>query len=116
MTAARALGKSESSFDEIGILSFLIPESDNPYVCTFMHKVLQPIVSNDESMKTAIALVRCEGDFEAAANELFLHKNTMRYRIAKIRELIAPDASYESFYEQLSTAVKIYLVREKRAL
>ena len=114
LTAAKVLDKDEMRFEDIGTLSFLIPSADNPYVCTYMQETLRPIISSEESMRTVTALVRAEGDFDAAAKTLCLHKNTLRYRIAKIRETLAPDISFDAFYEQLATAVKIFLIRKNR--
>nr|WP_263326377.1 helix-turn-helix domain-containing protein [Neobacillus sp. Marseille-Q6967] len=42
----------------------------------------------------------------------FCHPNTIRYRIAKIRQLIEPVGNELVFYENLSAAVKLYLLHQ----
>lgn len=54
----------------------------------------------------------CDGDVVKTAEELFCHKNTIRYRMGKIQELIDPKSSDKSFYETLSIAVRIYMLRD----
>lgn len=114
LLASHVLNRSCMHYRDIGTLSFLIPEADNSNVRTYMQTFLSPIFANEESMNTAIAFIRAGGNFDAAASELCLHKNTLRYRINKIQRLLAPDLSYEDFYEALSTAVKIYMICQLR--
>jgi len=110
LTACRVLGRRSMQYNDLGTLSFLIPSVDNPYVRTYMQRYLKPVLENEESMRTAIAFVRAEGDYAAAAEELCLHKNTLRYRINRLHETLSPNLGTEPFYECLSTAVKIYLI------
>ena len=43
--------------------------------------------NNTELVKTLNMLVQCMGNKTKAANALFLHRNTLQYRIKKIEEL-----------------------------
>lgn len=43
----------------------------------------------------------------------FCHPNTIRYRMAKIRQLLAPMENEYVFYERLAAAVKLYLLHSK---
>jgi DNA-binding PucR family transcriptional regulator len=64
-------------------------------------------------MKTAIAYIKCEGNTKLTADSLFIHENTVRYRMNKIREKLDPNANDFVFYENLSLAVKIYLLNDQ---
>ena len=44
------------------------------------------------------------------AEALFCHKNTVRYRMSKIQELIDPKSNDKTFYESLSIALRIYML------
>ncbi|MGN0714435.1 MAG: helix-turn-helix domain-containing protein [Anaerovoracaceae bacterium] len=74
-----------------------------------MFTFLEPILQNDELMDTVITFVLADGDFETAAKRLFIHVNTLRYRIGKISEMLSPGKNFNAFFNDLSNAVKIYL-------
>ncbi|WP_404293857.1 helix-turn-helix domain-containing protein [Cytobacillus kochii] len=42
----------------------------------------------------------------------YCHPNTIRYRMMKIRQLIEPFGNEFVFYENLSSAVKLYLLHK----
>lgn len=116
LIACRVLDKKKMQFNEIGTLSFLIPSADNPFIRTFMQTYLGPILDDEESMRTAIAIVQAGGNVTAAAEKLHLHKNTIRYRLKRIQELTSTNMSYNEFYERLATAIKVYLICRFRIL
>lgn len=99
-------------YRQIGVLSYLIPLSDNVHTAEYMRRFLAPILDNPEYMQTAIAFVRAEGNYEAASQYLNYHKNTLRYRINKIQAWLAPDESWDFFYQNLASTIKIYLIKK----
>lgn len=109
--ASLVLNQQELWFHQIGVLSCLIPLADNPHTGKYMKQFLNPILDNPEYMQTVIAFVRAEGNYEAASQMLNYHKNTLRYRLSKIQSWLAPDATYDFFYQNLSLSVKIYLIQ-----
>jgi DNA-binding PucR family transcriptional regulator len=48
---------------------------------------------NTELMTTLSAFLACDGSWAACASRLFLHVNTVRYRIGRIEELTGRDLS-----------------------
>lgn len=59
--------------------------------------------SNTSLYVTAVALAHARGDVRAAAEELFQHPNTIRYRLGRIKEVLGmPDASDREMGELLS--------------
>lgn len=63
--------------------------------------VIAPILDDQESLKTLMTfLLDANGNFDMGAKLLFIHKNTVKYRIKKISELIGYDVTvYSEFYD-----------------
>ncbi|MHC1722942.1 MAG: PucR family transcriptional regulator [Aminipila sp.] len=102
-------------FKDIGIFSVLIPHSRDKWVKNFYEQIINPIKNYDEKyntelFNTALKFVENDGNFIKTAEALFLHKNTIRYRINKIKELHHMENSELNFYEQLSIAIKLYKI------
>lgn len=95
-------------YDDIGTYKFLIPNRNHPEEIAFMRKYMRNM--SKEQLETAIVFVKCNGSFDKAAEKLICHRNTVRYRINKIHERTDPDKSEFQFYENLSSAIKIYLI------
>lgn len=112
LVAAKVLNKDKLSYGMAGTFSYLIPMAGNSHLQSYYRNYLAPVLTDTEYMQTAAAFIRADGDYEKAAAELGYHKNTMRYRINKIKSHLSPDLPYEAFYENLAAAVKIYLINE----
>lgn len=102
-------------FNDTGIYSILMPFVDEPWMHNFYNRIIHPIKSYDEKYNTelfdtAIKYIENDGKIIETANAFFLHKNTIRYRIGKIKELLNMEDCEGSFYEQLSIAVKLYKI------
>ncbi|AZU60138.1 transcriptional regulator [Neobacillus mesonae] len=63
--------------------------------------IIAPIRHDQESLRTLMTfLLDANGSFDNCAKLLFIHKNTVKYRIKKISELIGYDVTvYSEFYE-----------------
>ena len=79
----------------------------------YLQRYLGPLLERQDYIDTAVALVRAGGDI-AKAGELFgCHQNTIRYKLARMRELVNCEATSEhDFFINLSLAVRIYLLRQ----
>lgn len=102
-------------FNDTGIYSILMPFVDESWMHSFYNRIIHPIKSYDEKYNTelfdtAIKYIENDGKIIETANAFFLHKNTIRYRIGKIKELLNMEDLEGSFYEQLSIAVKLYKI------
>ena len=105
---ARVENKSKVEYDDIGIYQLLIEHMGLPENANFVKKYLDDM--NREQLETAIEYVLSDGDFDEVARKLICHRNTVRYRIGKIHERTDPNATDYQFYENLSAAIKLYLV------
>lgn len=99
-------------YEEIGIYRFIVPEINSPSMRGYMEEYLRPLLTeeNRELFHSAKAYVMCCGDVVKTAEQLFCHKNTVRYRLGKIQEMVDPKVNDKSFYESLSIAIRIYLL------
>lgn len=73
-----------------GLLTFA---NDNVYLENFFNKHLSPIIKYDAThnsslLETLLVFVENDLSFVETANKLFIHKNTLRYRIEKVEELL----------------------------
>ena len=93
-------------YDEIGLYKMLLPHKDT-WMKSYVSGVLEPIKSYDDGklIETARAYIKHQGDIMVTAEEMYQHKNTIRYRIQKMKELLKITSDGE-FYEQLSVAIK----------
>lgn len=112
---ARMRAKTVQDYEKMGLTSILIPHAGNPHLLYYMENYLAPILNTEddrssELLKTASSFVLNNGDYTKTAEELFVHKNTVRYRIGTLHELLDPEANDMEFNQRLSAAVKIYLI------
>ena len=101
-------------YENVGIYKLIAHHSGDKETLEFAYNYLKPILGEDEKdnelLKTGITYVFAGGDANQAANKLFCHKNTIRYRINKIQEKLDPVATEADFFTNLTTAIKIYLL------
>lgn len=71
--------------------------------------VMEPIMSDHDSLKTLMTfLLDAKGNFDVCGKMLFVHKNTVKYRIKKISELIGYDVTVNSESYNVYMACMIY--------
>lgn len=97
---------SELRYDEIGVYQLLMPHND-VWMKKYVSTILTPIKSYDDGklIETARIYIKNKGDIVKTAEDLYQHKNTIRYRITKMKDLLKVHADGD-FYEQLSIAIK----------
>ncbi|MCT4593258.1 MAG: PucR family transcriptional regulator ligand-binding domain-containing protein [Anaeromicrobium sp.] len=106
------------SFLNMGIYQFLIPIMNNPWVYTFYKGVIEKLMNYDKNkgtdlLNTAIVYVESEGNIKTTSEKLFQHKNTIRYRIRKINELLGSNQVEGMAYETLAIAIRLYLINSR---
>ena len=106
-------GAHARGYDEIGIYRLIAPEMESKTLVANAHDYLKPIMEADEDgslMETAVSYVLSGCDLNRTSEKLYCHKNTVRYRIKKIHDMIEPGSSEESFRESLNLAVRVLLL------
>ena len=106
--AARILSVPRLTADRLGLYAFLLPLSENAFARERAHRMFARLTDYDGEnganlAETARAWVRCGRQIPAAAQMLYQHPNTVRYRLAKIRSLLGmeQDGSFEMALEWL---------------
>jgi len=101
-------------FDKLGINQLFIDDNfklNHNYTTTMVATFITPLVTYDEEhhtelVKTLGCYFRHQFSHTKASEELFIHKNTLRNRLAKIEELIGP--SHEDFWLNLQISFRLY--------
>lgn len=115
---ALANNMSQASFDNMGIYQFLFPIINNPWVCSFYKRVIDKIVCYDKRkgtdlLNTAIAYFECGGNIQDTSERMFLHTNTIRYRMQKINDVLEIDQLKGMSYETLAIAMRLHIMSLK---
>lgn len=105
------------SYNHLGIYQMILPVIENDTVRAFKNSIIDPLMHYDTRYNSALletikAFVLNHGDYKNTAEALFQHKNTVRYRVNKGKELLDLDESYGSFYEQVSLAIRIKIIED----
>lgn len=105
--------KDISFFKDTGINRIILPIMHNPWVMRYYKEMIEPLIVYDEENKTelldtAVKYVENNGDIKATSDQMFLHGNTVRYRIDRINKIMNENSRVIHFYEELAIAVRIY--------
>lgn len=115
---SRMLDKNTSFYKDIGMYKLLFPYFKEHWLKSFYDEIISPIKEyddkyNTEMFNTAVKYIENDGVYKAAADSLFIHENTVRYRINKIKEILHKEKQEGSFYEELSVAIRLHKLYEK---
>jgi DNA-binding PucR family transcriptional regulator len=79
---------------------------------------IQPIIENTEQMHTLCTfLLDADADYQKCGEYLFIHKNTVKYRIKRINELLGCDVTRISdSYEYSITCLVHRIVRRSNTI
>ena len=102
------------TFAQLGLSQILYPYRNNYWMSRYCSHILNAIQNYDKKhcsnlMETAVIYVKNGGDTIHTSQVLHVHKNTVRYRITKLKELI-PAGDENDFYEQLAIVIQNYLL------
>jgi sugar diacid utilization regulator len=111
---AEARGLTELSFEETGAYRLLLPAmSEDPTELEgFYEETVAPLVAYDEQYETELVrtletFLDADGNVAGAAERLFTHRHTVRYRLERVKELTdGLDVSSTDGRERLSLGLK----------
>lgn len=114
-STAEVSNKSICYFSKIGIHSILMPFHQDVWFHKWYSSIIEPIIEHDEKyntelLATAIQFVENDGNVQETAQAMFIHKNTIRYRLNKIKEILQMEESNLEFLEQMSIAIKLHKI------
>lgn len=97
----------------LGVYRVLLDASDPGELARFAHDVLRPLEDHDAShrvglVETLRTFLRSGSSTVAASAKLFVHPNTVRYRVNRIQELLGMSLSNEEDRLQVTLAMMIH--------
>lgn len=98
-------------YNDLGILKLLLLLAGHQELEDFCREILDPIREYDEKNGLQLFDTMCEFleqkcDYKATAKKLFVHENTVRYRVAKVKEILETKNPADDFCESFSIALK----------
>lgn len=80
-------------YDDLNIFSVLVNPTNLPVIRTFIHGLLDPLIEYDNKHQANLVLtlkqfLDCGGVLQDAAASLFLHVNSLKYRLRKIESML----------------------------
>lgn len=111
-------GINISKFSSLGVNRALLPLKSNPWILDYYDSIISPLIKYDRDNETqllftATEYIKCGGDIKKTCEVVFQHPNTIRYRIDKIKKILADVVELTSFYEELAIAIKLHLILTK---
>ena len=101
------------NYKEIGINKLLMAIDKHPWAVKYVEEIISPIIDYDAQYntslyKTTVLYFKMGCHTGDVAKYLFQHKNTILYRIKKVKDLTGPYKSDHDFHVQISTAIKLF--------
>ena len=105
------------TYEKLGVRSILLPYCREAPMQHFAASILTPIRDYDAEyhtslMETVHFFVRHGGNIAATAQEMGQHKNTIRYRMNQISQILGGSVLVPEGYERLSLALNIEMCSE----
>ncbi len=109
----RFADKGYMSFDEMGSYTVLYHLGDPQVVPLFLKTYLRPLLEygkgkNRDLFDTLRVYLQTNGNIKEAANLLFIHRSSLKYRLERIREIIGFDIDQAEQRFNLMLAYKLY--------
>lgn len=113
--AARILGRDIMKFADAGVYRYIAAAAEDPCAARLCRQAAGALAEYDRANSTELLVtlteyVKRRGDVRAAAEALFQHPNTVRYRLRKAASLIGIE---DDIYEQLFMMMSAYLYSVK---
>ncbi|MDP9580413.1 UNVERIFIED_ORG: hypothetical protein J2X74_006342 [Bacillus sp. 1751] len=110
--------KSICNYAELASERLLIElyRKDAKFTSRYVKEYLGPLLAektDKDLLYTAVTFVLKKGNVKEVADAHYCHPNTIRYRMAKTRQLLEPFGNEFVFYENLSSVVKLYLLHKE---
>ena len=102
-------------FDDTGLLGFLFHEENQQLLTNFVINQIGNLIRHDKKNNLCLVdTLECYLDNDCnltdTAKELYIHVNTLKYRLKKIKELISVDLGKTNHRVNLYAACKMYRI------
>lgn len=103
-------------YEDMGIYKLLMAIDDKEILEDYYRKTLQPILSydkeqNSDLVKILLSYLNNNGSVKKTAAELYVHRNSINYKLHKISELLSADLSDLDIRLQLKVAIMLQDIR-----
>lgn len=108
-------------FSDMGFYKLLYSVPDESLLIDYYHEVMDPLLTHDPDnadmyAETLFRYLLCDGHLKDVAEQMFVHRNTVNYRMGKIREIIGCDLNSQAerlpFQIAYHIAVILKIVKE----
>lgn len=103
-----------TAFGDLGSYRVLLTQGNRPEVDSFCREMLGPLLESERRrpglIETLDAFFRCNCDPARCAGELFVHPNTVRYRLRKVEALCGISLDNQEDRFNLQLALKLHHV------
>ena len=109
--------KKVMRYEDLGIYKVILPFAESDVMKDFARRYIKPLEdydleTNGNLLETAIAYVLNDADLIKTAESMIQHKNTIRYRLKNISNIIGENIFETKHYESLSCAIRIYICND----
>lgn len=106
-------------YDDLGITRLLMRLTDTEEMERYCEEHLGELIRYDEAhgttlLKTLSAVIETNGHLKEAANKLFIHYNTLRYRLQRIREIAGIEFSSWREVTRVEVAIEVFRILQAR--
>lgn len=114
----RVFGANRAThFDDLGIFRVIFEGPGSEEQSMFRKEWISPVAEHDRTrgtnlIETLSAYFECNLNVQESAKRLFIHENTMRYRLNKVEELLGADLGSGETLLNLWTALKLHVAAE----
>jgi len=100
-------------YDDLGIYRILSYEELKPELYQFYKEILEPLVKYDtekdsDLIETLKKYFECGGNLKKISQEMYIHYNTIIYRMQRIKEIIGIDFENHNELLNIQICLKVY--------
>ncbi|HWQ79221.1 MAG TPA: PucR family transcriptional regulator ligand-binding domain-containing protein [Anaerovoracaceae bacterium] len=105
-------------YKELNVYKLLYLLKDTRELREYQAEIIDPLVEYDKRynsnlLETIESYIENDGDYEKMAKSLYLHENTVRYRIQKAKKILNLE-NHIQFIEQVYIGLKINMILKKK--
>lgn len=113
------INKNMIMYKELNVYKLLYLLKDTRELREYLEEIIEPLMAYDKRynlnlLETIESYIENDGDYEKMAKSLYLHENTVRYRIQKAKKILNLENSHIQFIEQVYIGLKINMILKKK--
>jgi sugar diacid utilization regulator/putative methionine-R-sulfoxide reductase with GAF domain len=109
------LGRNVAIHEELGVIGLLLKVRGDADLGKFVQEILGKVIAHDSKhhsvlTRTVRAYFDCNCALQAAANKLYVHEKTVRYRLNQFEELTGLDLGHHEERMLVDLALRMYAI------